>query len=533
MKHQQLRLPRAGYTLIELLASLTAATVLLLGMASSVFLSTSAFRASDRPAARRVSAAEAQRQMLNDLRYARCFSERTPNAVTFTVPDRTGDGRPDTIRYAWSGMAGAPLTYSLNGSTPTNLADAVDSFALSFRTQMLNAPVIPEEGSVLGTILFVSGGSIAGQPGVRGSSAVSVTAAEQTRITAFEAAGYDVVMISGAATDTDAATALATADVIYISGEVTASMLSRHFVVTSLGVVSESRETADELGLCTQTTTASGSALTIVTGTHHITSPFGTGPLTIADADIPLLVAGGDYSSGLQSLAEASDRTAPALLALNAGAARVDAGTVPGRRVLLPFGFESFSPDALNASGWQVVLRSIEWALGVGEDGVPSTRHAVDVNFGDDSIHDVDVTQRRVQVATQVALHSPGVLQSITVYIGGKSQPARVAIYSDVGGEPATLLAESAVVRSADALEWMTFPMDAIDVPAGTYWLAVSWDHNQQLVRQGTVAGGQTRIVEQRATQDGFLPNWGTSSAAAADSVISIYGTVTTQRLSS
>ena len=64
--------------------------------------------------------------MTRDLRLALSFSERTPTAVTFTVPDRDGDGDTETIRYAWETPDGDPAT---NGVAPLtmkyNEADAI------------------------------------------------------------------------------------------------------------------------------------------------------------------------------------------------------------------------------------------------------------------------------------------------------------------------------------------------------------------------------------------------------------------------
>jgi hypothetical protein len=45
-------------------------------------------------------AGETLDQVLVDVQDAMSFSERTANAVTFKVPDRTGDELPETIRYS-------------------------------------------------------------------------------------------------------------------------------------------------------------------------------------------------------------------------------------------------------------------------------------------------------------------------------------------------------------------------------------------------------------------------------------------------
>jgi hypothetical protein len=48
------------------------------------------------------------------------------------VPDRTGDGNPETIRYAWSGTVGAPLTRQYNGGTAATIIDSVQALSFTY-----------------------------------------------------------------------------------------------------------------------------------------------------------------------------------------------------------------------------------------------------------------------------------------------------------------------------------------------------------------------------------------------------------------
>ncbi len=136
---------RSGYSLIELSVSLAAAVVLTVGMASAVVVTNQSLTLSDTGNGSRALATDVQRDFLADVQRATGFIERTANAVTLTVPDRTGDGLPDTLRYAWSGVAGAPLTLQMNGGTVRNLLTNVQQFDLSYRTQTMTAPVVPDE----------------------------------------------------------------------------------------------------------------------------------------------------------------------------------------------------------------------------------------------------------------------------------------------------------------------------------------------------------------------------------------------------
>jgi hypothetical protein len=88
----------------------------------------------------------ASAQVLNEVRCATGFSERTDKAITFTVADRSGDGAPETIRYAWSGVAGDPLTRSYNGGTATTVAPDVRALNFTYLLQD-SGPPPPVESS--------------------------------------------------------------------------------------------------------------------------------------------------------------------------------------------------------------------------------------------------------------------------------------------------------------------------------------------------------------------------------------------------
>lgn len=128
----QRRLPafRAGLTLVELAASLAILGVLLVACGSAIVLTT---RAND--AAVTLSGPDAQGvadRIAADLRMATSFSERGAAAVTFTVPDRDGDGSPETLRYAWSEDPADPLTLEYNGAQAVTIAEDVQHFCLSY-----------------------------------------------------------------------------------------------------------------------------------------------------------------------------------------------------------------------------------------------------------------------------------------------------------------------------------------------------------------------------------------------------------------
>jgi hypothetical protein len=107
----------------------TAMVAVILGCSASVLVV--ALHGIDNGASASVCARQANEaldQITSDLQVAVGVIERTNTSMAVTVPDRTGDGQPETIRYAWSGVAGAPLTKSVNGGAAESMADNVTYF---------------------------------------------------------------------------------------------------------------------------------------------------------------------------------------------------------------------------------------------------------------------------------------------------------------------------------------------------------------------------------------------------------------------
>lgn len=134
---------RRGFTLVELVVSIAAASLLIVGLTSSIFIATKTLDGAG-DAHLRAKSSQSVAEVLSDLRLAKSFSERTAIATTFTVPDRDGDTFPETIRYSWSGVAGDPLLLEYNGSSPAVFAKDVHNFDLSFLTRSLGGEGGPQ-----------------------------------------------------------------------------------------------------------------------------------------------------------------------------------------------------------------------------------------------------------------------------------------------------------------------------------------------------------------------------------------------------
>ena len=83
-------------------------------------------------------------EVMVDIAFALNFTERRSDAISFTVPDRTGDGIPESIRYAWVHDAPDPKQWSLtkeyNASEAKVLVEDVRSFELTYLLKTVGPP---------------------------------------------------------------------------------------------------------------------------------------------------------------------------------------------------------------------------------------------------------------------------------------------------------------------------------------------------------------------------------------------------------
>ncbi len=122
---------RHGFTLIEVSVGLIASSFLLLGMAGSLYVATQANRVDLGPFRNSSQAAYALDEVTRELSYATAVrSVMAARSVEVDIPDRTGDGVADVLRYEWSGTAGAPLQRVFNGGAATSVMPALQAFNL-------------------------------------------------------------------------------------------------------------------------------------------------------------------------------------------------------------------------------------------------------------------------------------------------------------------------------------------------------------------------------------------------------------------
>ena len=97
---------KRAFTLVELMVGLAMFSILALALQSAVLLASKAIPDAKSANANQLAASRVADQLTGELNFALTVSELTATAVTFTVADRNNDGVDETIRYAWSGVAG-------------------------------------------------------------------------------------------------------------------------------------------------------------------------------------------------------------------------------------------------------------------------------------------------------------------------------------------------------------------------------------------------------------------------------------------
>ncbi|MEO8494723.1 MAG: hypothetical protein ABI614_06615 [Planctomycetota bacterium] len=329
---------------MELIVAMTVASLLMAGMMSAIFI---AVRSADTNSATAlaITGSLALEDIAAELRDAVYFKQRTATSVMFTVPDRDGDGDVETIRYSWSGTAGAALLREYNGGTAVAVVDAVHAFSLVYNVQT---------NTIKNRILFV----VPDQD--------SLDSVDATKKTTFEGWGYQVTPITAARPQSQLEAAAALCDVAYISEGFMSGDLDTKLKTTAVGVVSEEGYLNDAFGLSSADGPAfSGSQIAISDNTHYITSAFSIGTLQLVTSGTQYLRSiDGTLAPDLQLLAtKTGSGTQPGTLGIiGSGGDLNGSGTAAGPRASLPWGDFGFDYNKLTSNGLTLARRSIDWA---------------------------------------------------------------------------------------------------------------------------------------------------------------------------
>lgn len=128
------RVSSRGFTLVELVASMLSAAILILGLMSSLYIASQSTDVTRTPAPSALKTSRIAEQVVNELNSATGFTVTDANTIQFTVPDRDNNGGDETIRYEWSGTAGDSLQRKLNSGDLFDFAKNVHAFNLDYET---------------------------------------------------------------------------------------------------------------------------------------------------------------------------------------------------------------------------------------------------------------------------------------------------------------------------------------------------------------------------------------------------------------
>ena len=131
---------RAAFTLLEVVVSCAIVSIVLLATQSVIVLLVKTVPDGKTGPSARLAAARSLDLMANDLRWATAITNDSAKAITFTVPDRDGDGVAETIRYVWSGTSGDCLYRQINGGASISIANGVRTFSLTYDTGTVSVP---------------------------------------------------------------------------------------------------------------------------------------------------------------------------------------------------------------------------------------------------------------------------------------------------------------------------------------------------------------------------------------------------------
>lgn len=125
----------SGYTLAEILVSLTILAIISVGIGSSMLIAGRAMPDADAPQQAVMSSTLGSERLCNDLPYAIQINSASTTGISFTVADRDGDTFVESLNYNWSGTAGDSLYLNINSLDPLVILPEVHSFNLSYTTE--------------------------------------------------------------------------------------------------------------------------------------------------------------------------------------------------------------------------------------------------------------------------------------------------------------------------------------------------------------------------------------------------------------
>ena len=267
------------------------------------------------------------------------FTANSGQSVRYDQPSSTSEVAGSTLLVASAGNAS--LGWTNTGAN--RLAHAVAAFA--------PATGCSSAGGGTNLVMVTQNGDYA-------------SGYDSDKKTLFEGWGWTVSVIRDS--DGDYSGAENNNDVMFVSESVTSSDVGTQATTLDIGIFVEEVALPDEMEFSAAPhshTNVGGTQIDIVNNTHYITSPFGTGPLTIYNASDTLNINHKAVAAGAAVLAEQVGGNDTGLIAFDTGDTLDDGSSAANRRV----GFISMhgsDPGNWTSDMQTLVRRSLEWAAG-------------------------------------------------------------------------------------------------------------------------------------------------------------------------
>jgi prepilin-type N-terminal cleavage/methylation domain-containing protein len=182
-----------AFTLLEVAVATSVMAVLAVGIGSVFVLASRALPNVRGPTETTITASAALDQFVADLRVATRVTAAGATSITFTVPDRTGDGLEEPISYSWAG-AGAPLVRQVNGDAGSQILNAAYAFGIAYSKRTITTSGTTMVSQDSGELLL---SSFSGWSGITPST---LTGGLSTTAWSSEAFTVDKVSIPGDST---------------------------------------------------------------------------------------------------------------------------------------------------------------------------------------------------------------------------------------------------------------------------------------------------------------------------------------------
>lgn len=510
------RVLRRAFSLLETAVSLGTASMLAVGLGASLVVAARGLDLNSAPDGKRVDTTRVARDLARDLQQATRFTEQSATATTFLVPDRDADGRPETIRYSWSGAAGNPLTMSVNGAAANEIAPGVQSLTFSYSAQSMTAPAQPSESAATGVkLLYVTAGTTVQTSGTSASQRVASgptilvnpSTLDRKRIELFESWGYDVTYVLPTEPWANLSALIDQTQLIFVSAECDGAALPNSFYDSSKGIAFERAYQYDDAHLASTPATTYDTGIRVRTPNHYVMSGYSNAQFVPIVSSTSAFYYFTGVGSGVVNVMGPSGHSEPAMMSISPGSRLSNGANAQGRRILMPWGFPGLNIDNLTTDGRTIMRRCLEWAGGAGSDP-----NSPEQTFGNTAVYmNLHNPGAGKQLATKVNLSQAGKIQSISAFVGGGIGTIRYALYSHSTSQnrPNALLAQSgAGLTASGGNRWVTLTVPETSLNAGDYWLAVNFGLTSQTINM--TPGGEYVTLNNDASLLGFKSTWGT-----------------------